>query len=403
MGSRGRGRNEAAGNEPRAASSGRRGFLHMPGPLRAPLPALALALFLAAACGQGPADSRELPLHLIKLPPGFRIALYADRVPGARSLALGARGTIFVGTRTEGKVYALADRDGDGRADEVFMIAAGLQMPNGVAFRNGSLYVAEVNRILRFDDFEARLAPPPLPAVVYDRFPDDTAHGWKFIRFGPDGMLYVPVGAPCNICAPDPASYAALFRMRPDGTGLTRFAGGIRNTVGFDWEPHTGELWFTDNGRDWLGNTVPPDELNHAPRPGMNFGYPYCHGEDIPDPKYGRGHPCRNFTPPAWKLPAHTAALGMRFYTGDMFPAPYRNVIFIAAHGSWNRLPPFGYRVTQVRLQNDRAVSYEVFAGGWLRGVTAWGRPVDVQVMPDGALLDSDDQAGVVYRISYTK
>ncbi len=361
---------------------------------------LAAGCALFIVCASLPAFCRDLPLDTIKLPPGFRISLYADNVPGARSMALSPDGTLFVGTRGD-KVYALPNRKHGKRADEVITLASGLDTPNGVAFRDGALYVAEVNRILRFDGIEARLRNPPRPVVANDHFPSATHHGWKFIRFGPDGMLYVPVGAPCNICEPDPARYAAIFRMKPDGSGLEQYASGVRNTVGFDWSPGSHELWFTDNGRDWLGNDVPPDELNHAPRPGMNFGYPYCHGRSIADPEFGGRHACGEFTPPAMELGAHVASLGMRFYTGAMFPEPYRNQIFIAEHGSWNRFPSIGYRITLVRLESGKAASYEVFAQGWLGTLTAWGRPVDVQVMPDGALLVSDDKAGVIYRISY--
>lgn len=348
-----------------------------------------------------PAVGRDLPLDTVRLPPGFRISIYADNVPGARSMALGPNGTLFVGTRGEGKVYAVLDRNGDNRADQVITLAAGLNMPNGVAFRGDALYVAEVNRILRYDGIEARLSNPPKPVAINSGFPSDTHHGWKFIRFGPDGLLYVPVGAPCNICEPDPARYAAIFRIRPDGTGMEQFARGVRNTVGFDWDPATGELWFTDNGRDWLGNDRPPDELNHAPHAGMHFGFPYCHGKELADPEFGAEQSCSKSTPPIVELGPHVAALGMRFYTGKQFPTEYRGQIFIAEHGSWNRFPPSGYRITLVRLQDNRPASQEVFAEGWLQGLTAWGRPVDVQVMPDGALLVSDDKAGAIYRISY--
>lgn len=358
------------------------------------------AIFILWFAASQRAYCRDLPLDTIRLPPGFKISLYADNVPGARSMALSPDGTLFVGTRGD-KVYALPNRKRGKRADEVVTVLSGLDTPNGVALRDGALYVAEVSRILRFDDIEARLRNPPKPVVVSDRFPTDTHHGWKFIRFGPDGLLYVPVGAPCNICEPDPARYAAIFRMKPDGTALEQYARGVRNTVGFDWDPATRELWFTDNGRDWLGNNAPPDELNHAPRAGMNFGYPYCHGRVLADPEFGSKRACSEFTTPAMELGPHVASLGMRFYTGKMFPEPYRNQIFIAEHGSWNRVPPLGYRITLVRLRNGEAASYEVFAEGWLRGLTAWGRPVDVQVMPEGALLVSDDKAGVIYRISY--
>ncbi len=342
-----------------------------------------------------------LPLEKIKLPPGFRIDVYAYDVPGARSLAVGERGTLFVGTRKKGKVYAISDRDGDGRADDVATIAEGLNNPNGVAFRDGALYVAEIHRVIRFDDVENRLQNPPAPAVVNDTFPRDEHHGWKFIRFGPDGKLYVPVGAPCNVCERDDERYASIMRMNADGSELEVFARGVRNTVGFDWHPRTGELWFTDNGRDWMGDDTPPDELNRVREAGLHFGFPYIHGKDILDPKYGKkGKPPR-FTPPARELGPHVASLGMRFYGGKMFPPAYRGRIFIAEHGSWNRTTPIGYRVTLVRLDGNRAISYEVFAEGWLQGREAWGRPVDVLVMRDGALLVSDDKAGAIYRITY--
>ncbi|BAI62635.1 conserved hypothetical protein [Methanocella paludicola SANAE] len=340
----------------------------------------------------------DLHLDTIKLPAGFRIDVYSDGVPGARSMTWGTNGTLFVGTRDEGKVYAITSKDGK-TADGVIVIAEGLNQPNGVAFRNGSLYVAEVSRILRYDNIEASLKSPPEPVVVSDAFPSDAWHGWKFIRFGPDGKLYVPVGAPCNVCErPDP--YATIMRMNPDGSGLEVYARGIRNTVGFDWDAN-GSLWFTDNGRDYLGNDIPPDELDHAPTIGMNFGFPYCHGMNISDPEYGSGHNCSEFTAPVLELGPHVAALGMRFYDGAMFPSGYNEQIFIAEHGSWNRDTPIGYRVTLVRLKNGSPVSYEVFAEGWLQNGTAWGRPVDVEVAPDGALLVSDDKAGAIYRISY--
>ena len=339
----------------------------------------------------------------ITLPPGFRIAVYAGNVPGARSMTLSPKGTLFVGSRGEGKVYAIIDRNGDHIADEVIIIAKGLNMPNGVAFMGNALYVAEVHRVLRYDAIESRLSDPPPPVVVNDSFPKDRHHGWKFIRFGPDGLLYVPVGAPCNICESEDARYASIMRMNPDGTGLEIFARGIRNTVGFDWHPATKELWFTDNGRDWMGDDRPPDELNHAPQKGMHFGYPYCHGTGIPDPEFGKEKSCTAYTPPALELGPHVASLGMRFYRGVMFPAPYRNQIFIAEHGSWNRSAPIGYRITLARLEGNRAVKYEVFAEGWSQDGFVYGRPVDIQEMPDGALLVSDDRSGVIYRISYQK
>jgi len=347
----------------------------------------------------GPAGT--LPLDTITLPPGFAIDVYAGNVTGARSMTLSPNGTLFVGSRGAGNVYAIPDRDGDGRGDEVIVVASGLDSPNGVALWNGSLYVAEISRVLRYDDIEANLEDPPDAAVVSDAFPDDAAHGWKFIAFGPDGKLYVPVGVPCNVCNPDDERFGTILRMNPDGTGLEVYAQGIRNTVGFDWHPQTGDLWFTDNGRDWLGNDAPPDELNRAPEAGMHFGFPYCHGTSIPDPEFGAERPCAEFTPPEQELGPHVAALGMRFYTGEAFPEEYRDRIFIAEHGSWNRVDPIGYRVMMVTLDNGTPVSYDVFAEGWLQGREAWGRPVDVEVTEDGSLLVSDDRANAVYRITY--
>ena len=365
---------------------------------------LFFVLFTPGLSSCAPARGRQgVHLNEIQLPPGFQIDIYADKVENARSMAVGDKGTLFVGTRRAGNVYAIVDRNRDNKADEIFTLAKGLNMPNGVAFRDGALYVAEVNRVLRFDEIEDRLRNPPIPVIVRDGFPTDRHHGWKFISFGPDDNLYIPVGAPCNICERGDERYASIMRMQPDGKGLEIFAHGVRNTVGFDWNPKTKELWFTDNGRDWLGDDQPPDELNHAVRKGLHFGFPYCHGGTILDPDYAANRSCNEFIPPAMQLGSHVAALGMRFYTGTMFPPDYRNQIFIAEHGSWNRTVPIGYRITLVRLEANRAVHYEVFAEGWLKNGRAWGRPVDVLVMPDGALLVSDDRADVIYRISYKK
>lgn len=360
-------------------------------------------------------------LETLKLPPGFKIEVYASGVTNARSMTLSPNGTLFVGSRIEpqmmakgapadaGQVYAILDTNKDQKADRVIPITKGLNAPNGVAFRDGALYVAEVNRILRFDNIESRLENAPAPVVVNDTLPKDWMHGWKFIAFGPDGKLYVPVGAPCNVCdhSEDNARYASIMRMNPDGSGLEVYAHGIRNTVGFDWHPTTKALWFTNNGRDMMGDETPPDTLHHAPKAGMHFGFPYCFAGTIADPEFGKARACGEFAPPAIALGPHVGALGMRFYTGSMFPAEYRNRIFIAEHGSWNRSPRaghIGYRITTVTLEGDRAVKYDTFADGWLQtGGVAWGRPVDVLQMPDGALLVSDDRAGVIYRISYGK
>jgi len=355
-----------------------------------------LILTMNSAC-----SAAQVRLADIKLPPGFSISVYAANVPGARSMTLGTKGTLFVGSRSEGKVYAVVDRNQDGKADEVIIIASGLKSPNGVAFRDGALYVAEISRVIRFDAIEARLRNPPKAVVINATFPDKSHHGWKFIRFGPDNRLYVPVGAPCNVCEEKDLRFASIMRMTPDGGSLEIFARGVRNTVGFDWHPRTGELWFTDNGRDWLGDNQPPDELNRAPKAGLHFGFPYLHGRGIPDPDYGRNRSREGFVLPEMELGPHVASLGMRFYTGAMFPESYREQIFIAEHGSWNRSDPSGYRVSLVRLRENRAISYETFAEGWLQNGSAWGRPVDLQIMPDGSLLVSDDKRGAIYRITY--
>lgn len=358
--------------------------------------------------------SAPLPLERIKLPAGFSIAVFASGIPNAREMVLGDKGTLFVGSRSAKTVYAVIDRDHDQKADQVLTIASGLNDPSGVAFRNGSLYVAEVSRITRYDGIEDKLTSPPQPVVVNKDLPTESHHGQKFIRFGPDGMLYVPVGGPCNVCErPDDPRFATILRMKPDGTATEIFASGVRNTVGFDWHPRTRELWFTDNGRDLLGDDIPPDELNHAPKKGLAFGFPYCHAGDVKDPEFGDKRACSEFQPPARKLDPHGAAIGMRFYTGRMFPPEYQHQIFIAEHGSWNRSVPIGYRVMVAKLEGQKVTSFTPFAEGWLQGTgttrgnttngQTWGRPADVMVMPDGALLVSDDLAGVIYRIGYKK
>jgi glucose/arabinose dehydrogenase len=358
--------------------------------------------FVAIALTWAGATAMAAPaLENLRLPPGFSISVFADGVRDARSLALGEKGTVFVSTRARGSVYALVDSDQDGQSDEMYTIARGLNSPNGVAFRNGSLYVAETSRILRFDGIEERLDDPPEPVTVSDAFPTDRHHGWKFIAFGPDGKLYVPVGAPCNICEPDPDRYAVIMRMDADGSNLETFARGIRNSVGFDWHPQTKALWFNDHGRDWMGDDMPSDELNRAAQAGLHFGYPYCHQGDTPDPEYGGKRDCAEFTPPMLKQGGHVAPNGLRFYTGAMFPKTYHNRIFIAQHGSWNRSTKNGYRVVSVEVAEGKVTKYETFVEGWVQNETAWGRPVDILVMPDGSLLVSDDHSGTVYRITY--
>ncbi|HET7268117.1 MAG TPA: sorbosone dehydrogenase family protein [Oleiagrimonas sp.] len=353
-----------------------------------------LALLSSSAC------AASLPLSELTLPPGFHISVYASEVPAAREMTIGDDGTVFVGSSGAGKVYALTDSDHDGHADKVRVVASGLDTPIGVAFHDDDLYVSAIDRIVVLRDIENHLDNPPAPQVVTDKLPTKHHHGGRFIAFGPDGRLYVPVGAPCNICEPPPP-FASLLSMKPDGSDWQTVATGIRNTVGFDWQPGSGKLWFTDNGRDMLGDNRPSDELNRIDHAGENFGYPYCHAGDIADPEYGKGHPCSDYAPPALKLGAHVASLGMRFYTGSMFPDSYQGAIFIAEHGSWNRSSKVGYRVMVVRVDGDEVVSYKPFVTGFLQGQQAWGRPVDVQPMPDGSLLISDDGAGAVYRVTY--
>jgi glucose/arabinose dehydrogenase len=360
--------------------------------------ALPAAIAATASAPASATTSKSAQIEKIVLPPGFSIEHWAGDVANARSITMGAKGTVFVGTRFAGNVYAVVDH-GDRR--EVKTIASGLHRPNGVAFRDGALYVAEVSRVLRYDDIENRLDKPLRPVVVYDDLPDDESHGWKFIAFGPDGWLYVPVGAPCNICKPPPR-HARIWRMRADGSRAEVYARGVRNTVGFDWHPRTKQLWFTDNGRDWLGDDRPGDELNRVTAGDQDFGYPYCHQGDIQDPEFGKLGSCKDAVPPIVKLDAHVAALGMRFYTGELFPPQYRDRIIIAEHGSWNRKRKSGYRLVSVDISNARP-TFEVFAQGWLQGESFWGRPVDVHVMPDGSLLVSDDEVGALYRITYRK
>ena len=332
----------------------------------------------------------------VEVPPGFIIEEYAD-VPKARSLALGDKGTLFVSTRKGRSVYAVVENaDGSTRTIELLR---GMSTPNGIAFHDGDLYVAEIDRVLRYTDIEENLDEVPEAEVLEVDLPSDRHHGWRYIGFGPDDKLYISIGAPCNVC--DEFGYAQIIRMNADGSGRETFASGVRNSVGFTWHPTTDELWFTDNGRDMMGDDTPPCELNHAPRAGLHFGFPYCHGGDILDPRYGKDRDCKDYRPPVQRLGPHVAPLGVKFYTGQMFPPEYRNQLFIAEHGSWNRSKKIGYRVTLVRLDGDRAVSYEPFAYGWLQGQSVSGRPVDLIVKEDGALLVSDDFAGKVYRISY--
>ncbi len=344
----------------------------------------------------------DIHLDQIELPPGFSIEIYAEGVENARQMALGDAGTLFVGSRKAGKLWAVTDADGDQKAETVRLIDKGLNMPSGLEFRDGALYVGAVDKILRYDDIEVHLDQPPEPVVVTDALPDKKHHGWKYLRFGSDGKLYIPVGVPCNSC--DEEGFGEIRRMNPDGSGMDVYAKGVRNSVGLAFHPENGQLWFTDNGRDMLGDDLPADELNYAPRAGMHFGIPYCHQGDLLDEEFGKGKDCADYTPPVAKLAPHSAALGLAFYTGNMFHAEYNNRLFITQHGSWNRTEKIGYQILVLDVQPDgKVLDKKVFASGWLQGQEVWGRPNDVLVMPDGALLVSDDLAGVIYRISYSQ
>ncbi|WP_425392086.1 PQQ-dependent sugar dehydrogenase [Ekhidna sp.] len=350
-------------------------------------------------------STEGLNLGEIVLPEGFEIEVFA-RVNNARSMVLTENGTLFVGNRGGDKVYALRDTDGDWKADEKYVIASDMRMPNGVAFKDGSLYVAEVSKLWRFDNIEANLDNPPAPVKIYDDYPTDGHHGWKYIAFGPDGKLYVPVGAPCNICESKNEMYASITRMNPDGSDREVYAHGVRNTVGFTWHPETGEMWFTDNGRDWLGNNEPPCELNRISEPGQHFGYPYCHGGYLKDPEFGHKYPCDDFVKPAQNLGPHVAPLGVKFCTSDAFPSEYKHKVLIAEHGSWNRdedVGHTGHKITMVTEVDGEGVAYEDFATGFLNEETntAWARPVDLIFASDGSMLVSDDLAGTIFRISY--
>ncbi len=341
-------------------------------------------------------------LNDIQLPLGFELSIFAENITNARAMCWGDNGTLFVGSRSAGNVYALRDKDGDGQAEVMYTIASGLSMPVGVAFKDGDLYISVVNGVVKLIDIEEHLDDPPAPVVVTDAYPSEKHHGWKFIAFGPDGKLYIPVGAPCNICESPDSIFASITRINSDGSGREIIAHGVRNSVGFDWDPNTGKLWFTENGRDNMGDDIPNCELNVLNTEGEHFGYPYCHEGSIPDPEFGEILSCHEFVPPAAKLGPHVAPLGMRFYRGDQFPAKYKHAIFIAEHGSWNRTTPIGYRVAVAFPQADGSVNTEIFAEGWLKGSSATGRPVDVLEAPDGSLLVSDDDADMIYRITYT-
>ena len=342
----------------------------------------------------------EVDLGTIELPDGFEISVYAENVDNARQMALGEQGTVFVGSRRAGKVHAVVDRDGDNKADDVILVAEDLKMPSGIEFHDGALFVGAVDRVLRYDAIESRLDHPPEPIVVSDSLPTEEHHGWKYLRFAPDGRLFLPVGAPCNVC--DEPGFAEIRAMDVADGSMQTWSQGVRNSVGLAFHPDTDELWFTDNGRDMMGDDIPDCELNHAPKQGMHFGFPYCHQGDVPDPEFGEGMNCADYVAPEVNLGPHVAPLGLTFYTGSMFPESYNRQVFIAEHGSWNRTEKIGYRIKLVEFDEEGEVTGQrVFAKGWLQGEESWGRPNDVLELPDGSLLVSDDQADVIYRITY--
>jgi len=347
-----------------------------------------------------PTAADKLPIEKLKAPKGFKIELYAAGVGNARTLRQGDKGTVFVGSRLLDKVYAIVDR---GEKREVKPIYSGLYRPNGLAFKDGVLYIAELSRISKVEKIEDNLDNPPKPVVIYDDLPKDEAHGWKFLTIGPDDKLYFQVGAPCNICMPSTA-HAQIRRINLDGSGAEVVARGIRQIVGMDFSPITKQLYFTENSRDWLSEDIPEDKLNRLTQPGKdNFGYPYCHQGNIADQEFGWGHSCDEFTKPIALLGPHTAALGMRFYTGNMFPSEYRNAIFIARHGSWNRTKKLGGDIVVAKLSEDGAVkSIEPFITGFIENNNYVGRPADVEFVKDGSMLISDDFNGAVYRVTYS-
>ncbi|MDI4234612.1 PQQ-dependent sugar dehydrogenase [Bradyrhizobium sp. Arg237L] len=342
----------------------------------------------------------KLPLAKLKVPAGFNVEVYAAGMANARSLAQSDKGTVFVGSRLVDKVYAIVNKDGK---RQVKVIASGLYRPNGVAFKDGTLYIAELSKVSKIEKIDDVIDSPPKPTVIYDNLPKDEAHGWKFIAIGPDNKLYVPVGQPGNNVLHDDA-HGQIRRINLDGSGAEVFAVGVRNTVGFDWNPETKHLYFTDNGRDWLSETVPEDELNRVTKAGEDFGAPFCYQGNIIDQELGWGKSCSDYTPPVGLMGPHTAALGMRFYTGNMFPKAYKNAIFVARHGSWNKSKKEGGDVVVVKLDKDGKVkSVEPFLTGFLADNKYVGRPVDVMQLKDGSLLVSDDWNGAVYRITYGK
>ncbi|MYE25557.1 MAG: sorbosone dehydrogenase family protein [Gammaproteobacteria bacterium] len=328
----------------------------------------------------------------------FKLDVVTDQTPSARQMAEAPSGILFVGSFRAGRVYAVVPVEG--AEAEVVTVAEGLTLPSGVVLKGADLYVAALDRVLRYPNIEATYRDRPTPQIVTDALPDETHHGWKYLSVGPDGHLYVPVGAPCNICESADARFASILRMDPDTGETSVYAAGVRNSVGMAWHPETGELWFSDNGRDWLGDDLPPEEINRVQKPGAHYGYPYIHGDDIADPEFGAGHDPKDYVRPEVAIQAHAAALGLAFYTGDQFPAEWQGALFIAEHGSWNRSSKVGYRVSVVRF-DDATPRYAPFLDVWLEDEKATARPNDVLVARDGTLLISDDLGGRIFRVTH--
>ena len=344
----------------------------------------------------------DIPINTLKVPKGFKVELWASGMPGARAMVRGDKGKIYIGTRGLGRVYEVTDA-GDKRTSRILVDK--LTQPSGVAIQGSTLYVMAIDKVLRYDDIENKPDVKPEDMTAKFNLPPEQHHNWKYLAFGPDKKLYVPFGAPCNICEPPTKEYAQIRRYNPDGSAMEVIATGVRNTQGFDWHPKTGELWFTDHGRDWAGDDGPQDELNRMPKAGLNFGYPYCHAAGTPDPDIKKAGACKDVTMPVALMGPHAAVMGVKFYTGDMFPAAYKNTMFVARKGSWNRTKRFGYDVVNVVPSADgKSAKVTPFLTGFLdaKENKFSGRPAYLLQMPDGALLVSDEQLGAIYRISYS-
>ena len=367
-------------------------------------PALAESKLAPHAGKMTETPASDIPVSKLKVPAGFKVELWATGLPGARAMALSEDGKkVYLGTRAIGRVYEVTD---EGGKRSVRTVVDKLTQPAGVAYKDGALYVVAIDKVLKYDGIAKNANAEPQDLTAKFDLPPEQHHNWKYVAFGPDGKLYVPFGAPCNICEPS-KEYAQIRRYNPDGSGKEVIATGVRNSVGFDWHPKTKQLWFTDHGRDWMGNNGPQDELNRLAKPGANFGFPYCHADSKPDTDFKKKDACKGVTLPVALMGPHAAAMGVKFYTGKMFPAEYQNTMFIARKGSWNRTKPYGFDVVNVRAGADgKGAKVTPFLTGFNEsqdGYKFWGRPAYIAQMPDGALLVSDEQLGAIYRISYQK